>query len=218
MPPIKYIRPIEKDEGSFIFEDRIKLWTYSGDSGYWVSEHLYSPERLWHTRSKVFSWKDSGLYLHNHGNYGEFYGVCYPWSIDVVMNMHAMVPKRFQSINWQTVVENKPASYSDTIKQIMVYNDYGCSGYNNLVYLENVRNLEGRWHFNGYRNLVSDVTKPFLDNNLEPIASNIDDTLAYYKRRRFIHDYLIVRFKDDNSDQQSKHLVSTGISYVPVTR
>lgn len=114
----------------------------------WLSFHSYKPNYLISLDNKLFSGVNNSIdfYQHNKGNYGHFYNVYYPSTIDYIVNNNSNSKqsvinetKTFDNITSIMTITDEADNYiinpnrnnGDTIQ---VYNDRYNTGINNLIY------------------------------------------------------------------------------------
>lgn len=186
--------------------------------GGWVCFHDYFPNQFISNRLGFFATKNATILKHNANNKCIFYndeiGKSY---IDVVFNESPDQSKKFDNVNWISVVENNGLVYKKlTATHLMAYNDTQCSGEISLKstkylwYGKDAKNTEDTWNFNNFKDLVKDVSNPFLDNQYELITSNILNSKAWFDKSKFISKFVIFRIINDNVNQYSFHLVFVG--------
>lgn len=182
--------------------------SYSPDAndgkGAWVSFHDYTPDYMFNTRTKVYSFKGLKVYQHNSATKTAAYydGTIYPSYIVPVMNEAPNDRKYFRSINWKSEIQKLDGTsiFNKTFTKIMLYNSYQCSGDIAISYPLNIFNAETTWNFNNFYDIVRDRSLPFM-NASGLITSNLNSTLAWYKQRRFVDKWVAVKFLYDNIDQ-----------------
>lgn len=191
--------------------DRSFTMSYSFGTESWVCWHDYIPGILGNSRNEVISANGSSVYRHNaKGVPGYFYLSTYPSFQDVVFNPYPDTSKVFTSLDWRTRVFDKDEVYrhTETFSSIMLWDSVHCSGEIPLVYFGNIRNVEGVWRFNAFRDLVKDSALPFMDKEGNLITSNIDVDKDVLFKGRFIDNYIIVRWIEDNLRKNTLYLYS----------
>ncbi len=183
-----------------------------------ISNHDYSPNMLVARDNRLFgvmnSEADIKLYEHNKGNYGEFYGTIYPFSISIVINQSASNEKVFDNIQVHaestvTTSNTKIQVYRSTGDTIEVYNDRQHTGVVDLIWNNTygylparnearVQYLRSKYNIKVPLNsLISDANAIF-DANGDLISANIDQDKLY--RDRMKGDYCIIKFIFDNEN------------------
>lgn len=97
---------------------------------------------------------NNDIYLHEEGNYGEFYTVPYPSDITIVSNKFPSATKVFDNIEYyqDTLDEStltKPIVTFDTVRQ---YTDYQDTSTTTLIVDDNVKQRERTWRMPIFRN------------------------------------------------------------------
>jgi len=215
---MKTLRPLRAEEFSEKFEDKSWTLSYSPEQGgFWKSFHDYYPDHMRSTRGEIFSFKGTGVYLHNVADvFAKYYDAdAFPTLIDVVFNEVPQATKIFQSVNWVSEIINSEgvSLFDKTLTTILCYNSYQCSGEIQLETFENVRNSDGTWNFNAMRDLIDDRTLPFLNEKLELISNNISSEKPWYEQKRLTGKHLIVRLLLDNIEQNTLYLYETGTRF-----
>lgn len=118
---------------------------------------------------------------------------------------------QWQSFNWVTKARQHKTSVAEyghvdqnkTFAKAAVYNDYQCSGEVSFTRATDVdivttqrvtlRHNGTEWQFNGYRDLVADRTKRFIDDEHQFVTSNIDASKNWYDQRRFNSTHAVLR-------------------------
>lgn len=200
-------------------------WSYSPEAnegqGAWISRHGYKPHVIYSNRSGVFAVDNTQYKLFKHNSLTKkciFYnGVKQRSYIDVVVNDSPELTKRFDNVNWISVSSSAGVnSQTESITNLIVYNDTQCSGDVDLKaeggawYGKDARNSEGTWNFNKFRDLVKNISLPFLDSKNEVISSNISTNKSWYDKSKFISKYVIFRLIHDNENQQDVHITAVG--------
>jgi len=218
--------------------DKGATLSFNFDWAKWVAEHDYTPQFFINTnkvnyaginvfatsvggsislRNKVHSYitnKVSNSFI-NLGKY--FYltdNTIYESYTDLLFNNRYDLSKWYKSIVWRTtaVDSNGNRLENKTIDAIILYTDYQCSG---KVLLDTdvvslVRNPEGAWTFNNFRDMVKD------SNNL-PIAENgtfevgkVHLNRSWFDKSDFISNFIIVRLimSNTNNIQVSIHNIN----------
>jgi hypothetical protein len=167
----------------------------------------------------------SKLYIHNKGNYGEFYDEVYPSSLKLVAAPNPIQTKVFDNISWSSESTRLVDSYrddvndylgdseaipqlDDTISNVRVYTEYQNSDW---VFVSrnssNLRRVEQEWNIQVPRNKVN------YDVNAINTLSIFDPTIltktTYKDRMR--DKYLVVDLRYDNSNNNkfTLHNLST---------
>jgi len=205
LPGVVELDPFDMNETDVEYTS----WTlsYSPAIDAWVSYHSYKPSLMWSTRNKVFSFTDQ-IHQHNVGNVGTYYGVTYPTMIDIVFNPAPNETKVFSNFNWITECINtsEGSVKKETFTSATVYNSYQLSQKLALVNNSNIREKEGTWHFNAFRDLLdtpdSDIVSEYgvIDYGL------LDVSKPWYEQRRFIDKYITLRLEADNLSNKYLYL------------
>ena len=208
--------------------DTVNPWTvsFSADNDAWVSFHDYDPAALF-SADTLFSAKSDGLWVHNAGNRCLFYDQNVPavTSIDTVFvgNLGSGISASFSNIYWQADLVSGTGVYLRTtpLTEVFVYNNNQASGTITLDATNtstNIRNVHNLWKFNEFRDIAirGDVVlgPPFYDIN----TTALDPTLVWWKRKRFMDQFMITRLSYDNTDQNTLYLYSVDTDTLPLLR
>lgn len=211
--------------------------------GKWAFDHDYHPDSMFHTRDGLFSIKDNTVFRHNSlTKVAQYYDdTIYPTSIVPVFNSdtksraegytqdYGVGQKYFYNIKWVAEVRNKLGAIQtkETLTNLFIYNSFQAtnliqlSNYQSIDFQYNLRKTGGVWHFNRFRDLVLDSSKPIQLNNL-PITGNINVNKPIQYKRRFIDHYLLVNFIYDNQpvdgEQRNLYLYEVDVDFKPIKR
>ncbi len=152
----------------------------------------------------------SSIYIHDNGNYSEFYGIVYDSIITLVVNDNPQFTKVFDNLMWDSqatqldITNNTQTNFNDdTWHQIRVNNDYQNTDYQTLTLGTNIRRRERTWQLAIPRNRVlyttSNSPNIFLSSELSTPANK-----PFGERIR--DKYIIVQLDYDNT---ANHLLST---------
>jgi hypothetical protein len=175
-----------------------KNFTLSYDpSGKWISFHDYIPDMYIADRKNFYSIEANELYIHN-SPVREFYGVPFVSRIDFVFSQPIPQTKSLASVKWISEVKNGDLNQQRrTFNKVMVYNSYQCSG-EVMLTEKNIAYVENEWRFNKFMDIVNNRNLPFLED-YELIDANINPNLPYFKQRKFIDKYFVIRMFYNNT-------------------
>lgn len=161
----------------------------------WISFHDYIPDMYLSDRENMFTFKDNIHYVHN-SLVRSMYGNTYRSSFDMVFNQPKNITKVFASMKWiSECIDGKLSEQNKSFDRILLYNSYQCSGYvelpNNIVYVEN------EWRFNKFMDIVIDRDELFLVDK-EVDITNLNPNMPYFKQRKFIDKFIVVRMVYNN--------------------
>lgn len=209
------------DQQQFLRERSYTL-SYDVEAKSWVSKHDYFPDVMVSTRNKVFSFKDTIMYLHNdRSSHAKYYAFkIQPSFVDVVFNPAPKITKQFPAVHWisEVIDQDNHSAFKETLTHIAAFNSYQNTGLIALQDMTNIRNAEGTWNFNTLRDIIDNRNLPHIDEDFNIIDTNLDTTLAYYDKRRMVDKYLIVRFYFDNSSQKTLYLYDLAASFIQSRR
>lgn len=185
-------------------------WTvsYSPATDSWVSFHDYTPSLLFNTRNRFFSFTGDTIHKHNVGAVGTYYGTRYGTELDLVFNPSPTQSKVFINFNWITESINTSGGSvkKDTFTHATVYNSYQLSSRTTLTEHTSFRESEGTWYFNTFRDKLSTQNSDIVSEDFTIDYSLLDTTRPWYKQRRFIDKYVIIRLEYDNSSGNTLYL------------
>lgn len=189
--------------------------TYSPAIERWVSFHSYTSPFVFNTKNNVFSIKGDTLFKHNVGAPGVFYtSPAEPAIIDIAYNMSPSATKVFSSFNWITESVNSAGGSvkKDTFTEATIYNSYQLSARTTLAEFNNIRETEGTWHFNDFRDLNSGPGSDIVDENGNINYLLADVTKPWYSQRRFVDKFAVIRLEYSNVTGNTLYLyeASTG--------
>ncbi len=77
--------------------------TLSFDEGVlgWTSFLSFKPDFLVSLQNNFYTFKNGAVWLHNNGNYGNFYGTTYNSDVTIVLNKEPSLVKNFKTINYE---------------------------------------------------------------------------------------------------------------------
>lgn len=191
--------------------------SYSPEANGWISMHDYSPDSMASSRKDLVSIKATKAYRHNAKDKpGVFYqGVIFPSQIDICFNPASNETLLFSSFNWKSKSSdlNGASLNKDTFTSAMVYDSSRCSGNVPLLWMHNIRNAEGEFRFNNFRDMIKDQNIPFMDKSGNVINWNIDQNKKWISQGRFIGSHVILRLVYDNVSKNTIYLYSADVIY-----
>lgn len=138
----------------------------------------------------------NNLFLHNYGEYGNFYNTLNPSDIKLIINENYPYTKVFDSIQFISESRSETSNiYNDTFNTIRCYNDYQNSGFIDLIYKDNIERRERSWSLHVPRNAVNIS----IENNpdiLDPLS--LDSSRQFKSRLR--DKYMIVDLTYNNTN------------------
>lgn len=154
---------------------------YSDLLGYFTSYYDFTPYIYINNHNKLYSPKlntgslPTKLYMHNIGNYGQFYDINFSSTIKVNFNDNPNYTKAFDSLSWNSesiedsilyiddindyIQQSDNINYlNDTFGTIRCYNEYQNTDYTTMIQTgnnKNIRRLEQSWNTQIPRNRVN---------------------------------------------------------------
>lgn len=186
----------------------------------WSSFHQYKPDLFFNTRKNLYSFKDNTFHQHGLGDYGKFYGVIYPSFVDLIYNEQPSREKIISALEWiSTVKDAQGDTLVETVDYVTVWSESHCTGKIPVNKRDNIANYEnknanqvdGVWRYNSINDCVKTPGKPFvydINADYSTIASNLDNTLAWFEQAPVRGKYFIIRLEFSNLDNKSLSLRS----------
>ena len=198
--------------------------SYDIDSSRWVSFHDYKPNYYFFLNNNIYTLGESSFYKMNSSDKrGVYFPSLQPLEedgvtikpfesyIDIVFNTGSSYNKVFYSFSWVSDVldTNDFPLFNDTISTIWTYNNYQSSIVFDVARLRNARRTGGRWTFNEMLDIVSKDSRNNFQNFLKKTTEHVDlddtkinNNMSWFKKKRFIHNYITVRFTFNNKDNK----------------
>ena len=208
----------------YYFENKSYTLSYSLDENQWVCEHDYYPNAYYFNTFGMYGVYNNSktnsidglpslykVYKHNSKlqQRGTFYqNETFDSYIDLIFNNRLDLIKHYQAVTWESVVKGIDGStkYNKTIDKIALYNDYQCTGEIPLSLFENVRNVEGIWKFNEFRDIVVDNYLPVVNDRGRILDTNLNNNKSYFEKSLFIGTFVVVRLIMSNSNTDDVYL------------
>ena len=224
-----YTHPVNTTQyyGATAYTDISKYVSFSLHNGSWIALHTYDSDFLVGSTKKLFSIvnnSDATIYRHGEkdadvGSYlgkerkGSFIDVAFPAGETMHWQAFKWLTKSIQISS--TSDNTGHIALDKTFEKAMVYNDYQCSGEQGFYKAANSANNAQRttlrqvgvdWQWNGFRDLVADRTRRFLDPDYVLDITNIDSTKEWYDQRRFLSSHAVVRLITSTSESNPLYL------------
>ena len=177
---------------------------------YYANMYLFFGKRLF-SFYNTFENLNTEIVEHNdETNKGYYYNQKFESSIDLVFNRDITKTKLLKALKWITTSRNTEGGneYFNTFTHIVIYNEHQCSGKIPLTELENIRNIEGEWRFNDFRDIVIDKNSPIIDNGGKLVEENLDYSKLWFDKSNFIGKFIVVRLIHDNINNDTIYLHS----------
>ena len=184
--------------------------SYSLEAQCWTCFHDYIPDAIFCTANKLMSFKDQEIYIHNQRDRkGLYYNTDSPYRSQIEFVIANLLTKAYHAINWKSQYKTEGViNERKTFTTIMMYNHNQCSGEQPITLKKTTRNAEGVWRFNEFRDLLKDPNTMFLDRDGNVIPASIMANKSFFKKSRFIGDYLCVRMIFDNAESLPEIVLS----------
>lgn len=199
------------------------------DTRAWVSFHSYLPVFMYSTRDNWYSFKDSGIWKHNSGNYRTYYGTQYPFIVEQPILQNVMQANVTNTIQFVTHVSEFDDTYKvwkalpdETFNKAWLYNDTQSSGLVTLTPFDNTDPLaflgytpseaiifraDKTWNLNSFYNYLGVLphsSKAWADVQtdyyIDKVPVNTDFTKEQYDLERFRDGYVNCRFYYDKAN------------------
>ncbi len=165
-----------QNDFTLVFDEAINAFTTFTD---------YKPKVYFGDGYKILSTDRESLediYMHDIGNYGEFYDVKYPSTIKFAFNKNPASTKVFDNLKLDVQsLNNDVNQYSDFWNIIRIYDDYQNTDFITLTPTINVKRKERTWQLPIFRNRVINTgnqSPDIFDNaNLSPVAKPFGDRI-----------------------------------------
>jgi hypothetical protein len=201
------------------FTNLCKTWSYNLDAveeGF-VCLHDYFPSMFYYNIKNQFSIVNNletvvaRHYIHNDNETkGLYYDVNYESYVDLIFNSSKDITKKTVNVNWisQVITKQGGTDMFKTFTHIMLYNQHQCSGIINLKdnLYEVIRDAEGRWNFNKFRDLLTSVNLPIIGEDGDLLVENLNNNKQWFEKSNFISTFIVVRFIYDNLNNDTIYL------------
>lgn len=196
----------------------------------WFSRHSYNPSYIYNDRKDLYSLKDGVIYKHNENNYGNYYGITYPFHIVSVFNEGLKKDLLLSNIKWNTEVYLDNEYLKDTtFNKILVWNRYQSTGDINIETFDTSKSLEDNfgvtntrraksyWQFNSLRDAVINSRLPFI-SEYNSIPSNISKDKEFQLKRKLIDTFFVYKllFNNQKISKLDNELASPRIEVIDV--
>ncbi len=169
----------------------------------------YTPKVYITDFNRIFSTDPSNLldiYMHDSGNYCEFYGSVQDSSVKLVVNDNYQYTKIFdnimydsQSLVYSPTYNNYQNQFSDTWNEIRVYNDYQNTDFQPLNIGSSLERKERTWQLFIPRNRVT-YTGSQSPNIFNPAELSSPNNKSFGERMR--DKYIVIDLKYNNSSNR----------------
>lgn len=198
-----------------------KSWTLSYDPilKQWISFHSYLPNNyIIHPTGLLTKRNDTQVQLVNSGDYGKFFDEdIKPWIIETVFNDNKLYTKVFDNITVNLESESSTeVATNKFFDNLILYNEFQSTG---TITLDstNLTKKEKNWMINKFTDLTNNNNSPLFVDDWTDISSTypidkvvnsnrIDNSKPWYTRARLRDKYLIVRFTENNQDNNQMSL------------
>jgi len=177
-----------------LFDERVNAFTSFVD---------YTPKIFFTDGYKIFSTDKTELnniYIHDEGNYGEFYGFTYPSLLSFPINKFPTETKVFDNLRWDSQASiNGVNQYINTWNKLRCYDDYQNTDYHDLIVSglsTNLKRKERSWKTFIPRNRVLNSSSQSPDI-FDPANLSSPNNKPFGDRMR--DKYLVIDMEYDNT-------------------
>jgi len=195
------------------FENKSWTLSYNPILQQWISYHSYLPNNyVIHPTGLLAKRNDTQVQLLNSGDYGKFFDSdIKPWIIESVFNDNKLSTKVFDNITVNLESNNSTkVSTNKFFDKLNLYNEFQSTG-DIALDTTNITKKEKNWMVNKFTDLTNNTSNPLFSEDWDSIktlfpidkvinTSKIDNSKAWYLRARLRDKYLIVRFTENNID------------------
>lgn len=194
--------------------------SYSLDTDFWLNNHDLISNSYIEFRKNLYALRnvpyqsqgyDTGV-IHqvNRGQKGMYFGRRFESYIDLIFNSNPNITKTYDLIEIisEVVTSEIGSNKHKTIDSIIVFNDNQCSD-EIILDVENfdkVRNAEGSWKVNNFRDIIIDSNFPILKEGGEINKDNLNNTKEWFDMSYFISKFIVVRLIWKNTNNDSVYL------------
>lgn len=195
-------------------------WTvsYYPQAEQWVSYHDYTPSVYLRRKNELFSANNirdrdlltkGRIFRHNITGSDHYYNKNIddpsgdPGTPKVEFADLVLSPEGYQTSFLHSIVlitqlldNNGNEQFGGTFTDVVIYNNYQCSG---IVSLDSARLIEGKWQFNNFSDLVTDPNTAILHSDRSVNQNNIRSNKPWFTRGDFRNNYHIVRVINNRS-------------------
>lgn len=106
--------------------DREINMTYSDALECFVTRESYNPSLMFNLNNQFYSIRDNTCWLHNHGDYGSYYGVVHPSTITFIINPNAEIVNAYDYLDMRIDVIDHDGVHEVTemFNRLLAENDY----------------------------------------------------------------------------------------------
>jgi hypothetical protein len=196
--------PIYKEVFFYITDGTIdKNSLFDEYTNSFIGKHTFSPSSygtsMFNLNDQFYSIKDNKVYLHNYGNYGEFYGVISDSTLTDIINPNGNTVCRFDVLELRVDVIDGGVYYEK-------------EQFDDLTISNNYQTTTKSLHFSG-DDSVEDTSKALVRKWRIPLLPD-DNSTDFY---RFADTYLRVKLSKDNTNNK-KIVLHDITSYIRTVR
>ncbi len=192
------------------FKPDIVTMSYSTLTNMWVGFHSYHPKRIFSNYDGTFvKLNDLRVYKTGDFEHPRMLPNRVISAIDIPLRAD-YIPFITSNIVWDswTTRNSKAKIEGITFDKMVVYNSHQCSFELNI---NPVYNKKLYW-FNKFWDILKNPNAEFIDAEFNLILSQKDTEIQWYEKKRFIDDYIVIRFINSKDEDISVNL--TGVSII----
>lgn len=209
-----------------------KTISFNSDWQRWVAEHDYIPQFYINTNKNnyagvnIINLPNTGatvtadVYItNNNSKTGKYFyrtdNTIYESFTDLLFNSRYDLTKWYKSVLWRTTVNSNTNKnlYEKTINAVILYTDYQCSGRIELdtEQFNLVRNSEGIWNFNDFRDMVIDSNDLPIREDGSFASSKVHLNRIWFEKSDFISNFIIIRLIMNNIEDTKTHIHNVNV-------
>lgn len=209
-------------------EDKSFTFSFSLDANFWLCRHDFIVSKYVSFKKNLYGIKNikennkfsSISHLFNIGRKGEYFGKKYESYIDLVFNAQATDTKTYDYIDIITELEKNVktqftnAPKNKTLDKIIVFNDTQCSGeidLNSNDY-DIIRDIEGTWRVNNFRDLVVNTNLPILNDMGDINFNNLNLDKEWFEKSYFNSKFIVIRCIWSNVKEDTIYLNEVNVA------
>lgn len=207
------------------FKEISQTFSYDLNNKCWICEHDYFPNVYIDNSKGLYSiynsdpdvssqateFKHNSLRSRSFNDNTNF--ISY---VDLIFNSRFDLDKLYQSITWKSEVQyididDKNIITRDffkTIDAIQLYTDYQATDVKSLStgFITRIRNTEGEWKFNDFRDIVVDRTLPLVNEEGVINQNNLNINKSWFEKSNFISNFIVTRLLIYNENNKTVYI------------
>ena len=190
------------------------------DSNYWVCNHDLIASKYIEFKKELLAIKNIQYqgevynygvsHIVNRGFKGTYFGIKYESYLDIIFNKNSETTKTYDVLEIISEVSKNTqvreiTNEGKTIDKIIIFNDYQCSNFIELNTddFDVLRNAEGTWRVNNFRDVLKSPNLPILNVKGDIIETNLNINKEWFDKSYFISKFIVVRLIWNNDSDDS---------------